>query len=170
MSPNFRVQTSISPEPAGLRLIIGVRDATMANSHLEGKAAASLPGDRFRHPGAFGSDFPHGSGGFSDARLDRPECVRIGDGEPLLRRASEKWQDVVDLRSGAAVDLRACSVSAQRIHALLVSGEASRAADRYLAARKPFGVLITPGVAGKTVEIMPSSSDRMLRRWNGLGR
>src|SRR5215469_12735809 len=104
----------------------------MANSDFAGKAGANLPGDRLRHRGAVRSDVPHRSRGFSDSRLDRPECVRIGDGQPLLRRAAEERQDVVYLRSAAALDLRACSVSTQRITPVLVSGEASRSADRYL--------------------------------------
>lgn len=69
---------------------------------------------------------------FSDPSGHQSECVRIGDGEPLLCRAAKERKDTVHLRSAAGTDLCSRPVSAWRIAAVLVPDPTSGAADGYL--------------------------------------
>jgi hypothetical protein len=62
---------------------------------------------------------------FSDSGGDEPECLWFGHGESLHRGAAEKREDDSNLRPSAALDLRARSVPARGIAALLVLEPAS---------------------------------------------
>ncbi len=75
---------------------------------------------------------------FSNSGCHQPECLWLSGGEPLHRGAAEKREDDIDVRSAAALELRAHRVSPRGIVSVLVFEPASRPADEYLRCNASF--------------------------------
>ena len=100
---------------------------------------SAAPPNLARHNSSSGGDgcacLRPGLRRLSGSRRDKPECLRLSHGAPLLRRPREKREDDFHLRPTPTLDLHQLSVPPRRILAVLVSTTPSGTANRHLIPR-----------------------------------